>query len=199
MFNLSKPGNARQMSGLKLMQFCKFKNCLILHSTVLIVPFRQRSEYLYVGTQTKTSLDFLLEQERNKWLCCPKTNDKSNLLDLSDLRISEGKVTRQTELGVQGWAMAQCWLLLISHHEVHWLEKETVPGQTQSRPRYQHDKAETPRWLCPSVQKVWEQSPAKHRILPHQTESLSRRQNQEWSHPETSRESFKCQHWLVLR
>ena len=36
-------------------------------------------------------------------MCCPKTNDKSNLLDLSDLRISEGKVTRQTELGVQDW------------------------------------------------------------------------------------------------
>ena len=86
MFNLSNQGNARQMSRLKLMQFCKFKNCLILHSTALIVPFRQRSEYLYVGTQTKTSLDFLLEQERNKWLCCPKTNDKSNLLDLSDLK-----------------------------------------------------------------------------------------------------------------
>ena len=58
MFNLSNQGNARQMSGLKLMQFCKFKNCLILHSTALIVPFRQRSEYLYGGTQTKTSLVF---------------------------------------------------------------------------------------------------------------------------------------------
>ena len=44
-------------------------------------------------------------------MCCPKTNDKSNVLDLSDKRVSEGKVTRQTELGVQagqGRAMAQC-------------------------------------------------------------------------------------------
>ena len=48
------------------MQFCKFKNCLILHSTALIVPFRHRSEYIYGGTQTKTSFVFLLEQKKEE-------------------------------------------------------------------------------------------------------------------------------------
>ena len=138
-------------------------------------------------------------RKRNKWLCCPKTNDKSNLLDLSDKRGEWVKVKLQDKQSLVYRAMAQCWLLLISHHEVHWLEKETLPGQTESRPGYQLYKAEASLGLSPAGQEVWEQSPAKHRILPHQTESLSRRQNQEWSHPETSRESFKCQHWLILR
>ena len=120
-------------------------------------------------------------------------------LIFSDSRRWEAKVTSQTERSVT--AMAACWLLLISHHEVHWLEKETVSGQTESQSWHQHNKAGASSRLCPPFPEVREQSTAKLRILPHQTESLSRRQNQEWSHPETSRESFKCQFdvtWLCF-
>ena len=47
---------------------------------------------------------------------------------------------------------------------------------------------------------VWEslQSPPGDWQVSAQTEFLSRIQNQEWSIPEATRQSFKCQHWLVL-